>query len=95
MCAAEAVFCYTAENSHYLEAQVTGENIRKKKARSQVTLEKSSKNYIPLFGGKPARGLPTPHPTPPHGDLAHFTRGEPAITLRRCDLFVGEGGRAG
>jgi hypothetical protein len=32
------------------------------KARSQVTLEKSSKNYISLFGGKPARGLPTPHP---------------------------------
>ncbi len=108
MCAAEAVFCYTAENSHCLEAQVTSKNLQfqeektseRSKARSQVTLEKSSKNYIPLFGGKPARGLPTPHPTPPHRDLAHFTRGEPASTLRRCDFYSrdllvgeGEGGR--
>jgi hypothetical protein len=27
MCAAEAIFCYTAENSHYLEAQVTSKNL--------------------------------------------------------------------
>jgi hypothetical protein len=25
-CAAEAVFCYTAENSHHLKAQVTSKN---------------------------------------------------------------------
>ncbi len=42
--------------------------------RCQVTSEKSSKNYISLFGGKPARGLPTPAPTPPRAVTAHFTR---------------------
>ncbi len=60
-CAAEAVFCYTAENSHHLKAQVTSKNPQfqeekiseRRKARRQVTLEKSSKNYISLFGGKP------------------------------------------
>ncbi len=68
LCAAEAVFCYTAENSHHLKAQVTSKNPQfqeekiseRRKVRSQVTLEKSSKNYITLFGGKPARGLLTP-----------------------------------
>jgi hypothetical protein len=33
-------------------------------------MEKSSKNYISLFGGKPARGLPTPPPTPPRREIA-------------------------
>jgi uncharacterized protein (DUF4415 family) len=53
-----AVFCYTAENSHHLKAQVTPKNPQfqeekiseRRKARSQVTSEKSSKNYISLFG---------------------------------------------
>ncbi len=56
-CAAEAVFCYTAENSHHLKAQVTPKNpqfqeekISERRTRSQVTSEKSSKNYISLFG---------------------------------------------
>ena len=73
MCDAEAVFCYTAENSHHLEAQVTSKNPQfqeekisaRRRARSHITTGKSSKNYISLFGGKPARGLPTPPPTPP------------------------------
>ena len=43
-------------------------------ARCQVTSEKSSKNYISLFGGKPARGLPTPPPTSPRAVTAHFPR---------------------
>jgi hypothetical protein len=54
----EAVFCYTTENSHHLKAQVTSKNPQfqeekisaRRKARSQVTMEKSSKNYISLFG---------------------------------------------
>ncbi len=54
--AAEAVFCYTAENSHHLKAQVTPkillfqeENISvRRMSRCQVTSEKSSKNYISL-----------------------------------------------
>jgi hypothetical protein len=44
-------------------------------ARCQVTSEKSLKNYISLFGGKPARGLPTPPPATPRVVTAHFTRG--------------------
>ena len=43
-------------------------------ARCQVTSKKSSKNYISLFGGKPARGLPTPPPTSPRAVTAHFPR---------------------
>jgi hypothetical protein len=63
-CAAEAVFLL---HNHHLKAQVPKnpqfqeEKIsERRKVRSQVTSEKSSKNYISLFGGKPARGLPTP-----------------------------------
>jgi hypothetical protein len=65
-CAAEAVFFYTAENSHHLEASVTSkyplfkeEKISvRRMARCQVTSEKSSENCISLFGG----GLPTRKP---------------------------------
>jgi hypothetical protein len=88
----------TSKNS----AVPRGENISKKKGEksSQVTLEKPSKNYISVFGGKPARGLPTPPPTPPLADIAHFTCGEPASATRRCDfysqdLLAGEGGEGG
>jgi hypothetical protein len=106
-CAAEAVFCYTAENSHHLEAQVTSKNPQfqeekiseRRKTRSQVPMEKSSKNYISLFGGKPTRGLPTPPPTPPQREIAHFTHGELASAIRGRDFFSrnllageGEGG---
>ncbi len=74
-CAAEAVFCYTAENSRHLteglsnikkSAVSRGENISKKKGQKSYNYRETSKNYISLFGGKPARGLPTPatpHPT--------------------------------
>jgi hypothetical protein len=104
MCDAEAVFCYTAENSYHLEAQVTSKNPQfqeekmseRRKVRSPVTSEKSSKNYISLFGGKPARGLPTPPPTPPRREIAYFTRGEPASAIRghnfySRNLLAGEG----
>jgi hypothetical protein len=61
-------------------------------------MEKSSKNYISLFGGKPARGLPTAPPTPPRGEFAHFTRGEPTSAIRGRDIYLrnlltGEGGK--
>ncbi len=39
-------------------------------------MEKSSKNYISLFGGKPARGLPKPPATPPRRESAELTRGK-------------------
>jgi hypothetical protein len=41
-------------------------------ARCHVTSEKSSKNYISLFGGNPARGLPTRHPPPLREPLPHI-----------------------
>jgi hypothetical protein len=50
-------------------------------------MEKSPKNYISLFGGKPARGLPTPPPTPPRREIAHFTRGELASGIRGRDFY--------
>ncbi len=85
-------FCYTAEKSHHLRAQITSTNPQfqeekiseRRKVRSQVTLEKSSKNYISLFAGKPARGLPTPTPNPLH-DIKHFTHGKRC----KCDLRLG------
>jgi hypothetical protein len=78
-CAAAAVFCYTAENSHHLKAQVTSKNPQfqeekisaRRKARSQVTMEKSSKKL----------GLPTPPTNPTRREIAHFTRGEPASVI--------------
>ncbi len=63
-------------------------------------MEKSSKNYISLFGGKPARGLPTPPPTSPRREIAYFTCGEPASAIRGRDfysrnLLAGQGGGGG
>ena len=62
-------------------------------------MEKSSKNYISLFGGKPARGLPTQPPTPPHRETAHLTRGEWASAMRERDFYsrnlLAEGGGGG
>ncbi len=108
ICAAEAVFCYTAENSHHLEAYVTSkiplfqeEKISARRmARCQVTSEKSSENCISLFGGKPARGLPTPPPTSPRAITAHFTRVGRQSWSWMCEIYsqeslAGEGGRAG
>jgi hypothetical protein len=53
-CAAEAIFCCPTENSRHLEAQLTPKEplfkevkeSARRTARSHVTLEKSSKNYI-------------------------------------------------
>jgi hypothetical protein len=107
-CAAEAVFCYTAENSHHLEAQVTSKNSQlqeektsvRRKARSHVTSEKSSKNYNSLCEGKLARGLPTPSPHPSASRYRTFYMWWTASAIRKCeiysrDLLAGERGRAG
>jgi hypothetical protein len=105
-CAPEAVFCYTAENSHHLKAQVTSKNPQfqeekisvRRRARSQVTSEKSSKNYISLFGEKPARGLTTP---PPHLSMRRyrtFYTWWTASANRKCEIYsrdsLAGGGRA-
>jgi hypothetical protein len=82
-CAAEAVFCYTAENSHHLKASVTSKNTQFqeekisaiKRARCHISMEKSSKNLISFFWEMPARGLPKPSP-PPRRESAQLTRGK-------------------
>ncbi len=63
-------------------------------------MEKSSKNFISLFGEEAARGLPKPPPTPPRRESAEFTRGKTAdagrgreIQTRNWDAERGAGGR--
>jgi hypothetical protein len=79
VCAAEAVFCYTAENSHHLKAQVTSKNQQfqeekisaRRKARSQVTMEKNHQKTIFLcLVESPLEGYPS-HP-PPHKEKSHI-----------------------
>ncbi len=97
-CAAEAVFCYTAENSHHLKAQVTSKNPQfqeekisvRRKARSHVTSEKSSKNYISLCEGKPARGLPTPSPHPSVSRYRTSYTWWMASANRKCEIYSRE-----
>ena len=101
-CASEAVFAtqqriaqVTTKNPQLQEEKISV----RRKARSQVTLEKSSKNYISLFGGKPARGLPTPPPTSPRAVTAHFPRvGRQVRTASArftCENHSREGGGEG
>ncbi len=59
-------------------------------ARCQVTSEKSSENCISLFGGKPARGLPTPPPTSPRAVTAHFTRVGRQSVSWMCEIYSRE-----
>ncbi len=59
-------------------------------ARCQVTLEKSSKNYISLLGGKPARGLHTPPPTSPGAVTKHFSTCWTASANRKCEIYSRE-----
>jgi hypothetical protein len=98
--ASEAGFCYTAENSHHLKAQVTPKNLQfqeektseRRKARSQVTSKKSSKKLYFLFGGKPVEGLPTPlHEPLPH--ILHVADGKVQTTSAR--FTRGGGGEVG
>jgi hypothetical protein len=49
-------------------------------------MEKSSKNYISLFGEMPARGIPKPPPTSPRRESAEFTRGKNAILGRGREI---------
>jgi hypothetical protein len=65
-------------------------------------MEKSSKNYISLFGGKPDRGLPTPPPIPPRAEISRNqhvenvrVRHAEAISVRGIDArrMGGEGKR--
>jgi hypothetical protein len=65
-----------------------GENIIKKKGQKSYNYgEIIKKNYISLFGGKPARGLPMPPPTPPRREIAHLTRGKCASAMRGRDFY--------
>ncbi len=49
-------------------------------------MEKSSKNYISLFRGKPARVLPKPPPTPSSREFAESTRGKCVSAMRGRDF---------
>ncbi len=53
-------------------------NVKKSALLSRENISKKngeiSKNYISLFGGKPARRLPTPLPTSTRAVTAHFPR---------------------
>jgi hypothetical protein len=49
-------------------------------------MEKSTKNLVSLFGGKPARGLPKPPPTPPRRESVEFTRGKSADAGRGREI---------
>ncbi len=70
-CAAETVFCYTAENNHHLKAWITSKNRQfqeekisaRKRARSHVNMEKSSKTLFLCLGKSPLEGYPS-HPLP-------------------------------
>jgi hypothetical protein len=69
-------------------------------ARCQITSEKSSKNHISLFDGKPARGLPTPPPPPLRKPVPHIFHAldgkcEPQVrdSLARITRGRGGGGR--
>jgi hypothetical protein len=68
-------------------------------ARCHVTLEKSSKNYISLFGGKPAKGLPTPPPTSLRAVTAHFPHVKRQVRTASarftCENHSQEGGEGG
>jgi hypothetical protein len=100
-------FCCTTENSHHLEAHVISRNplFKEEKipvrrlVRCHVTSEKSSKNYISLFNGKPARGLPTPPPTSPRAVTAHFPRVGRQVRFASarftCENHSWEGGEGG
>ena len=88
ICAAKAFYSCPAIISRRPRSQNTSkepqlnseEDSRIKHARSHVTLEKSSKNLISVFGERPARWLPKPPPTPPHRESAEFTRGKNTIS---------------
>ncbi len=63
---------YTAENSHYLTAKIIsksavliGENTSKKAGQMSSKFGEIIKKLIPVFGGKPATGLPKPTCTAP------------------------------
>ncbi len=58
----------------------------RKRARSHINMEKSSKNLISLFGEMLAGGLPKPPPTPPHRESAEFTRGKSLVAGRGREI---------
>jgi hypothetical protein len=83
------------KNPQFQEKKISA----RKRARSHVIMEKSSKNLISLFGVKPARGLPKPPPTPPHRESSEFTRGKSSVAgtgreiqMRNWDAENGGGG---
>jgi hypothetical protein len=82
-------------------AVLIGENTSKKTGQMSSNFGEIIKKLIPVFGEKPARGLPKPPPPPRHLNLATFTPGEnaklsrqvpnPAARLRR--RMEGRGGK--
>ena len=86
-CAAEAAFLATQQrkpspegsNNIKRSAVLIGENTSKKTGQMSSNLGEIIKKLIPVFGEKPARGLPKPTPTTLHLNSATFTRGENAI----------------
>jgi hypothetical protein len=59
-----------------------GENISKKTGQTPSKYGEIIKKLIPVFGEKPARGVPKPPPTPQHRESGEFTRGENVIPGR-------------
>ncbi len=68
----------TSKNLQFQEEKISA----RKRARSHISMEKSSKNYMSLIRGKPTRGLRKPPPTPPHREFAESTRGKCASARR-------------
>jgi hypothetical protein len=77
------------QNLQFQEEKISA----RKQGRSQVNMEKSSKNLISVFGEKPARGLPKPPPTPPCRESAKFVHGENAIPDADAESRSGIGTR--
>jgi hypothetical protein len=78
-CATEAVFCYTPKNPQFQEEKISV----RRKARSHVTLEKSSKNYISLCEGKPS-----PHPSASR--YRTFYMWWTTSVIRKCKVYSRE-----
>ena len=77
-----------------------GENTSTKTGQMSSNFGEIIKKLIPVFGEKPARGLPKPPPTTPRLDSVTFTHGEnaklgrgawnPPAGLRRGEKGRGE-----
>ncbi len=81
-CAAEAIFCCPIENSHHLKSWITSKDAafhnekesRRTWARSQVSLEKSSKNYSRWENEPNPTSCKHPPPPPAKSNGEYFPR---------------------